>query len=96
MTGFFIGTLTTAGFTMLLLYCRREDIHPNWWQWALTVGGFLSAAFTLAVIFGFLAEDSHQAVAVNGTLTGLPTLIYGAFLWRHIFKKTENSESMES
>lgn len=90
MTSFFIGILTAAGFCYLLVYSRQNGVRPTWWQWALTVLGILYAAFTIAVIFEFLAEDTPQAAAVMGTVQGFPAVIWGVLLWRFVFKKPSN------
>ena len=95
MAGFFIGTLTTAAFCYLLVYSRRHGIYPRWWQWALTVLGLLYAAFTLAVIFEFLAEDTPQAAAVMGVVQGFPAIIWGVLIWRFVFKKSAYAAHME-
>jgi hypothetical protein len=91
MTGFFIGILAAAGFYFLLGHSRQYGIHPTWWQWVLTVLGVLYAAFTLAVIYGFLAEDTPQAAVVMGVVQGFPAIIWGILLWRFVFKKTTDT-----
>ena len=74
---------------MVPIYSRQNGVRPTWWQWGLTVLGILYAAFTLAVIFGFLAEDTPQA-AVMGTVQGFPCHLW-VLLWRFVFKRTSNA-----
>ena len=45
MSHLLIGAVFTAGFFLLLNKIRKHNIRLTWWQWILTVLGFLYATF---------------------------------------------------
>ena len=80
------GIVITAAFFLLKDYVQKNSIQVNWWQWLLTVLGFLYTLFVLEVISGFLAEGEPQAALVMGLLVAIVAVIWGVLLARFVFK----------
>ena len=80
------GAAAAAGFFLIRDFAKRKQIQVKWWQWLLTVLGFLYAAFVAEVIYGFLAEGEPQAALVMGLITGIVAVIWGVLLGRFVFK----------
>ena len=86
-----ISAAITTGFFILLNWIRRRKIRISWWQWILTVFGFLYAAFVLEMIHSFLAEGAPRAALVMGIITGFIAVTWGVLLGRFVFLKKTGS-----
>jgi len=82
-----LGGLTVAAFFLLFNYTQKKGVRPNWWQWLLTVLGFLLALFTLAAVGTLIGEGTGQAALVTGVIFGIVTVVWGVLLGRFVFKK---------
>ena len=76
-----------AGFLFVLAYARKKSLHITWWQWIITILGFIYATFVLEVIVSFLAEGAGKAALVMGTILGLVAVIWGVMLGRFVFTR---------
>ncbi len=84
ITHFMIGALVTAGlFITVRLGQKRPAI--KWWQWILTILGFIYLAFVLEVIVSFLEEGAVQGAVVMGTILGFGVLVWAFLLARFVF-----------
>jgi VIT1/CCC1 family predicted Fe2+/Mn2+ transporter len=87
MVHFFVGVAATAVLWLLAAYVRRNQLHLNWWRWALTVLGVGYAVFVVEVIVGFLAEGEPRAALVRGVLLGIVAVAWAVLLGRFVFKR---------
>ncbi len=85
MAHLIIGATSMAGLLLLIEYSRKHAIHLAWWQWGLTLLGFLYAVFVLEVIVSFLSEDHARGALVMGTLLGFVAVVWGVLLARFVF-----------
>jgi len=88
MVHFIVGVAATAVLWLLATYARRNELHLNWWRWALTMMGLAYAVFVIEVIVGFLAEGEPRAALVMGILTGIFAVIWAVLLGRFVFHRT--------
>ena len=88
MVHFIVGVAATAVLWLLAVYVRRNELHLNWWRWALTVLGLAYAVFVIEVIVGFLAEGEPRAALVMGILTGIFAVIWAVLLGRFVFNRS--------
>jgi hypothetical protein len=80
-----IGAAAMAGLLLLIDYSRKNDLRLDWWQWGVTLLGFIYAVFVLEVIVSFLAEDLARGALVMGTLLGFIAVVWGVLLARFVF-----------
>jgi hypothetical protein len=85
MVNLLIGAIAMIGFIYVLNYARKNSINVSWWQWALTVLGFLYSVLVLEVIYSFLSEGAAQAALVIGLSMAVVAIIWGVLLKRFIF-----------
>ena len=88
MVHFIVGVAATTVLWLLAVYVRRNELHLNWWRWALTVLGLAYAVFVIEVIVGFLAEGEPRAALVMGILTGIFAVIWAVLLGRFVFNRS--------
>ena len=88
MVHFIVGVAAMAVLWLLAVYVRRNELHLNWWRWALTVLGLAYAVFVIEVIVGFLAEGEPRAALVMGILTGIFAVIWAVLLGRFVFNRS--------
>ena len=93
MSHLLIGAISAAAFFGLLHWMDKRKVAINWWQWLLTVLGFLYTIFILEMINGFLAEGAPRAALVLGIITGFIAVVWGVLLARFVFKKKAALES---
>lgn len=91
MAHFFIGSIATAGFILVVFYTRRKNLHVRWWQWILTVLCFLYAIFVLEVIVSFLDEGAGRAALVMGLALGFVSVVWAVLLGRFVFARKTRS-----
>ncbi len=82
-----IGAVVMLGFLLLVSHSQKAGKTVQWWQWLLTVLGFLYATFVLEVIYGFLYEGAGRAALVMGLTLGLVAVIWGVLMGRFVFTK---------
>jgi ABC-type uncharacterized transport system permease subunit len=85
LTHLIIGAVCMAGLLLLIDYTRKQALELTWWQWGVTLLGFLYAVFVLEVIVSFLAEDLARGALVMGTLLGFIGVAWGVLLARFVF-----------
>lgn len=81
-----IGGIATAGFILLVHSARARALTVTWWQWGLTLLGFLYGVFVLEVVVSFLAEGTPKGAAVMGTILGFIAITWGVLLGRFVFR----------
>lgn len=91
MVNFFIGAVAMASLLLVISYVRKKNLHITWWQWTITILGFLYGIFVLEVIVSFLAEGAEKAALIMGTILGVIAIIWGVLLGRFIFKRKAKS-----
>jgi len=82
-----IGAVVMACVLWLVDYVRKHDLTVNWWQWVLTILGFLYVTFVLEVIHAFLAEGTGKGAFVIGLILAVIAVIWGVLLGRFVFAK---------
>ena len=85
MTHLIIGAVCMAGLLLLIDYSRKRTLELTWWQWGVTLLGFLYAVFVFEVIVSFLQEDLARGALVMGTLLGFIGVVWGVLLARFVF-----------
>jgi len=85
MAHFLIGSLITAAFILIILYVRKKRLQVAWWQWILTVLGFIYGIFVLEVIVSFLDEGASRAALVIGLSLGFIAFVWAVLLGRFVF-----------
>ena len=91
MSHLLIGAVFTAGFFLLLNKIRKHNMRLTWWQWILTVLGFLYATFVFELVNSFLSEGAPRAALVMGIITGFIAVIWGVLLGRFVFFKKDGN-----
>ena len=84
-----IGVFLATGFWLLVMYTQKQDIVVTGWQWALTLLGFIYAAFVLETIQAFLLEDAAQGAAVIGVILGVIAIVWATLLARFVFARKQ-------
>ncbi|MCB2160459.1 hypothetical protein KQH40_00065 [bacterium] len=79
------GIILGVSFMLLLNYLQKLKAVLNWWQWLLTVLGFIYAAFVLETIQAFLLEGAGQGAFIVGLILSLIAVIWGGLLSRFVF-----------
>jgi len=92
MAHFFIGSLVTTALILIILYARKRKLHITWWQWTLTILGFLYAIFVLEVIVSFLDEGAGRAALIMGLSLGFIAVVWAVLLGRFVFVHRSKSE----
>jgi hypothetical protein len=93
MVNLLIGSVTTAGFLLLLYYVRQRSLRIGWWKWILVVLGFIYALFVMAVVAAFLEEGAGRAAIVMGGILGLVAVVWGVLLGRFVFARAAKRAS---
>ena len=87
MANIFIGVAAMAGLLFVVDYTRKRELHVVWWQWVLTILGFVYAIFVLEVIVSFLAEGTVKGAVVMGVILGFIAVVWGVLLGRFVFAR---------
>lgn len=87
MSHLLIGAILVTGFFLLLNKIKKHNIQLTWWNWILTILGFLYATFVLELINSFLSEGAPRAALVMGIITGFIAVVWGVLLGRFVFFK---------
>jgi uncharacterized membrane protein HdeD (DUF308 family) len=74
-----------AGLLMVIHFARKRKLKISWWQWMLTLLGFLYVVFVLAVIVAFISEGTPKGALVMGLILGILAVIWGILLARFVF-----------
>ena len=87
MAELLVGAVTVAGFWLVVGFSRRRKLPIAWWQWFLTVLGFIYGVFVLEVIIAFLKEDRPKGALVIGFILGFFALVWAVLLGRFVFAR---------
>lgn len=87
MVHLFIGAFMMAGFLLVVNHTRRHELHILWWQWILTILGFIYTVFVFEIIVSFIAEGSARGTLLMGLLMGFVAVVWGVLLGRFVFKQ---------
>lgn len=87
MSHLLIGAVIAAVFFLLLNKIQKHNMRLTWWQWILTILGFLYTTFVFELINSFLSEGAPRAALVMGILTGFIAVVWGVLLGRFVFFK---------
>ena len=82
-----IGAVVMVGILLLVNYAKKQNMTINWWQWTLTILGFIYATFVLEVIHAFLEEGTGKGAFVIGLILAIVAVIWGVLLGRTVFAK---------
>ncbi len=85
MAELFVGAVVAVGLYAVIHYAAGRQLVVRWWQWLLTVLGFLYVVFVLEVIVSFLREGSPKAAMVNGAILGFVAVVWAVLLGRFLF-----------
>ena len=87
MANIFIGVAAMTGLLFVVDYARKRRLRIAWWQWVLTILGFVYAIFVLEVIVSFLAEGTVKGAVVMGVILGFIAVVWGVLLGRFVFTR---------
>lgn len=87
MSHILIGLVLGTSFFLLIDFTRKRRMNISWWQWVITVLGFLYATFVAAMIVSFLDEGAPKAAMVMGSIMGFIAVVWGVLLARFVFLK---------
>lgn len=87
MSHLLIGAVIVTGFFLLLKKTQKHQIPLTWWQWFLTILGFIYVTFVFELINSFLSEGAPRAALVMGIITGFVAVVWGVLLGRFVFVK---------
>lgn len=87
MVHLFIGAFMMGCFLLVVNHTRTHERHIFWWQWILTILGFIYTVFVLEIILSFIAEGSVRGVLVMGLFIGFIAIVWGVLLARFVFKQ---------
>ena len=87
MSHLLIGAVIMAGFFLLFRKIQKHNMRLIWWQWILTILGFLYATFVFELINSFFSEGAPRAALVMGIITGFIAIVWGVLLGRFVFVK---------
>jgi hypothetical protein len=82
-----LGAVAAVAFLLLVQYAKSNALPVRWWQWVLTVLGFLYAVFVAEVIVAFVREGTPKGAAVMGAILGFVAVVWGVLLARFAFAK---------
>jgi len=85
MKSIIVGALLMAILLILVDFTRRKKLQILWWQWLITILGFIYTGFVLQMIISFLSEGSPQAALIMGLIFGFIAVIWGVLLGRFVF-----------
>ncbi len=85
MAELLVGAVVAMGLYALIQYAASRHLEVRWWQWLITVLGFLYLTFVLEVIVSFLREGSPKGAAVNGAILGFVAVVWAVLLMRFVF-----------
>lgn len=91
MAHILIGALLTAVLIFLVLHTGKKQKRISWWQWVLTILGFVYAGFVLEVIVSFLQEGAGRAALVMGLILGFVAIVWAVLLGRFVFTSKSKS-----
>jgi hypothetical protein len=86
VTELFVGAAVATGFWLTVQFTRRKSLAVRWWQWGLTVLGFIYLVFVAEVVVGFLREGTPKGAVVMGTMLGFVAVVWGVLLGRFVFR----------
>jgi hypothetical protein len=87
MAELFVGAVAAIGALTVIRHAAANGLEIKWWQWLLTVLGFLYLVFVLEVIISFLREGSPKAAMVNGAILGFVAVVWAVLLGRFVFAR---------
>lgn len=87
MSHLLIGAVIAVGFFLLLNKIKKHNMRLTWWQWILTILGFLYTTFVFELVNSFLSEGAPRAALVMGIITGFIAVVWGVLLGRFVFLK---------
>ena len=87
MSHLLIGAVIVTGFFLLFNKIQKHNMRLTWWQWILTILGFLYITFVFELINSFLSEGAPRAALVMGIITGFIAVVWGVLLGRFVFLK---------
>lgn len=87
MVHILIGAGAMLGFLGVVNYARARKLWVGWWEWGLTVLGFLYAVFVFEMIASLLQEGAPRAALVMGVILGFIAVVWGVLLARFVFGK---------
>jgi hypothetical protein len=87
MAELFVGAIVAVGLYAMIQHTVSRGIKIKWWQWLLTVLGFVYLVFVLEVIVSFLREGSPKAAMVNGAILGFFAVVWAVLLGRFVFAR---------
>ncbi len=87
MAHLFFGAIAAAGFLALVFSSRQKQRSVTWWQWMITLAGFIFALFVLEAVYSFIAEGSPRGALVMGILLGFVAVVWAVLLARFVFLK---------
>jgi hypothetical protein len=96
MAELIIGGAAVAGFILLVQSARTRAVTVTWWQWGLTLLGFLYGVFVLEVVVSFLEEGTPKGAAVMGTLLGFVAAVWAVLLGRFVFRTRQVDGSADA
>ena len=82
-----MGAVAAVAFLLLVQYTKSNALSVRWWQWGLTVLGFLYTVFVAQVVVAFLREGTPKGAAVTGTILGFVVVLWAVLLARFAFAK---------
>ena len=96
MAELMIGGIAAAGFILLVQSARARALTVTWWQWGLTVLGFLYGVFVVEVVVSFLEEGTPKGAVVMGTILGFIAIVWGVLLGRFVFRAGQSTAPAEA
>jgi hypothetical protein len=87
MAELFVGAVVAVGLYAVIQYAADKRLGIKWWQWLLTILGFVYVVFVLEVIVSFLREGSPKAAMVNGAILGFVSVVWAVLLGRFVFTR---------
>jgi hypothetical protein len=96
MAELIIGAAAATGFLALTRVAQTRGLSVSWWQWGLTLLGFLYGVFVLEVMVSFLREGTPKGAAVMGTILGFVAVVWGVLLSRFVFRARKEAATGET
>jgi len=81
------GAIAMAGFLALVFFSRKKKLGVTWWQWMITLAGFVFVLFVLEAVYSFITEGSPRGALVMGVLMGFVAVVWAVVLARFVFHK---------
>ncbi len=79
-----IGAVAMLAFMLLIDNFNKKSIKLNWWEWTLTVLGFIYAISVVEVIVLFLAEGLPSGAAFMGGIMAIIAVIWAVLVGRYV------------